>query len=120
MGTSPTSRLRLEHHTLFSVGVNVSYYPSGGFDNAFFPGSIDEVAVFNYALTASNIQAIYKSSINFSISIAPHSGGVQVTWPVGQLQSATNVTGPWSNVSGVSPLSVSATNKSLFYRAVNP
>jgi hypothetical protein len=107
---------------LFSIGKNVADPLAEGYDNGFFPGSIDEVATFNYALSASAITAIYKSSLNFSISITPQTNGYQVTWPVGQLQSATNVNGPWQNVPGaVSPLNVTNSGTTnTFYRAVNP
>ena len=106
---------------LFSIGKNVAYYPSGGYDNAFFPGSLDEVAAFDHALSASAIQAIYKASSSFSISIKPQGGGLQVIWPVGRLLSATNVNGPWTtNTGAVSPLSVTPTAARMFYRAFKP
>ena len=106
---------------LFSIGKNVAFWPSGGYDNAFFPGSLDEVAAFDHALPASAIQAIYHASPNFSISIANQGGGLQISWPVGHLESATNVSGPWQSVSGaVSPYSVTPNTPQQFYRAVNP
>jgi len=48
---------------LFSIGKNVSYYPSGGYDNAFFPGSLDEVAAFDHPLSSSQIQALYQTAV---------------------------------------------------------
>jgi len=106
---------------LFSIGKNVAYYPSGGYDNAFFPGSLDEVAAFDHALPASAIQGIYEAGLSFRISLTPQVGGLQVSWPVGHLESATNVTGPWGTVPGaVSPLSVTPNAIRKFYRAVNP
>jgi hypothetical protein len=106
---------------LFSIGKNVAYYPSGGYDNAFFPGSIDEVAAFDHALSASAIQAIYQAGVSFSISVTNQGGGLQISWPVGHLESATSVTGAWTPVPGaVSPYSVTPTAPQMFYRAVNP
>jgi hypothetical protein len=106
---------------LFSIGKNVAYYPSGGYDNAFFPGSIDEVAAFNHALSPSAIQAIYQASQSFTISITRQAGAIVVSWPAGELQSASKPNGPWQTVSGaVSPLTLSTNGKVQFYRAVNP
>jgi hypothetical protein len=102
----------------FSVGLDVAYPASGGVDNAFFPGSIDEVAVFDYPLSASAIQAIYQSSLNFSISITRQAGGVQISWPAGQLQSATSVSGPWQTMSGATSPLVVTPGATKFYRAV--
>ena len=36
---------------------------------------------------------------------------------LGKLQSADTLLGPWSNVTNISPYSVSATNAAEFYRA---
>ena len=44
-------------------------------------------------------------------------GNVVLTWPVGTLQSATNVSGPWGDVSGAtSPLTNPAVSSQGFYR----
>ena len=52
------------------------------------------------------------------VSIAPNgTGSVTVTWN-GTLQSASAVTGPYTNVTGASPLTVSTTGPAKFYRAV--
>ena len=48
---------------LFSIGKNVAYFPSGGYDNAFFPGSLDEVAAFDHPLSLSQIQALYQTAV---------------------------------------------------------
>jgi len=57
---------------LFSIGKNVSYYPSGGYDNAFFPGSLDEVAAFDHPLSSSQVQSLYQTAIVASVaSMAP-------------------------------------------------
>jgi hypothetical protein len=36
---------------------------------------------------------------------------------LGELQSATNILGPWNNVTSTSPYAVSAANGAKFYRA---
>jgi autotransporter-associated beta strand protein len=106
---------------VFSIGKNVAYYPESGYDNAFFPGSLDEVAAFSHALPASAIQALYQAALRFKINIVPQAGGLQVSWPVGHLESASSPTGHWATVTGaVSPLSVTPTDARKFYRAVSP
>jgi len=55
---------------LFSIGKNVSYFPSGGYDNAFFPGSLDEVAAFDHPLSSSQIQALYQTATVASVASA--------------------------------------------------
>jgi hypothetical protein len=37
------------------------------------------------------------------VNIQPLAGSVIVDWPVGTLQSATNLQGPWGDVSGAVP-----------------
>ena len=43
----------------FSIGKNVSTAPP---DPSFFPGSIDEVAAFDHALSASDVQSLYQAA----------------------------------------------------------
>ena len=103
--------------SLFSIGKNVSFAP----ENAFFPGNIDEVAVFDHALSASAVEGIYRAGTGFGLSISPQLGGFQIVWPVGHLESATNVSGPWQSEPGaVSPLSATPAGAMKFYRAVLP
>jgi len=58
---------------LVSIGKNVAYPTSleSGFDTAFFYGSLDEVATFNHALSASAIQAIYNVATGTVSAVAP-------------------------------------------------
>ena len=48
---------------VFSIGKDVSYSPAGGYDKAFFPGSLDEVAAFDHPLTAATVQALYQTAV---------------------------------------------------------
>jgi hypothetical protein len=104
---------------LFSIGKNVSNIPS---IPSFFPGSIDEVAAFDHVLSVSAIQDIYNGAgAGFSVSISWQGGSLQITWPVGQLESATNISGPWqSEPTAVSPWLVTPGGAKKFYRAVVP
>jgi hypothetical protein len=104
----------------FSIGKNVSNFPtvwSG------FPGSIDEVAAFDHALSASTIQALYMTGAGLGLSIAPLPGGsVQITWTAGHLESATSLSGPWQTETAAtaSPWTVTPAGAMKFYRAVWP
>jgi hypothetical protein len=72
-----------------------------------FAGQICEAAFFTNALTAVQIQTLYLSaiapareSLSFKTSTA---GSLQLNWNYGALQTATNVTGPYLDMTNVSP-----------------
>jgi hypothetical protein len=56
-----------------------------------------------------------------SLAIASAGAGeVQLSWNAGLLQSATNVSGPFSSLTNaVSPFIVPASNRQQFYRVLN-
>ena len=79
------------------------------------------MAAFNHALSASAVEGIYRAGTGFSLSISPQLGGLQIVWPVGHLESATNLSGPWgSEPAAASPWLVSPTSEQKYYRAVLP
>jgi len=80
-----------------------------------FDGSIDEVAVYNKALTVAQARLHYLASTELSISQS--NGNLYITWPVGTLQSSTSVTGPYANVIGAtSPYLVPTGGTQTYYR----
>ena len=85
-----------------------------------FNGLIDEVAVFNSALTQAQIQSLFANGSQLdSVQVGCQRAGanLNLTWPQGTLLQSTNVTGPWSRAStSASPLVVSPTNNVMFYR----
>jgi hypothetical protein len=85
-----------------------------------FNGLIDEVAVFNYALTPAQIQSLFANGSQLdSVQVGCQSNGgyMSLTWPQGTLLQSSNLAGPWSRAStSASPLVVSPTNNSMFYR----
>jgi hypothetical protein len=85
-----------------------------------FNGILDEVAVFNYALTLSQIQSLFANGNQLSqvnVGMQKSGANVNLTWPQGTLLQATNLAGPWSRASSsASPLIVAPTNQSMFYR----
>lgn len=87
-------------------------------DNAFgdWDGGFEDLAIYNYVLNPLQIQEHF---LNTTYLTAVKSGtNVVISWPAGTLQSATNVSGPYSNVGGASsPYTNSASVSShLFYR----
>ena len=84
-----------------------------------FVGTIDEVAIYNYALSASQVQLHYSVGTNGPVSMTATPSGHKVilTWPLGTLQSASAATDTFTNVSGaVSPMTNSTSNGMQFYR----
>jgi hypothetical protein len=82
-----------------------------------FQGDIDDVAVYNTALSAQQVQNHYLNTTHMSAVISGHN--LVVTWGAGTLQSAASPAGPYSNV-GVnvtSPYTNTVSSAPLFFRA---
>jgi hypothetical protein len=78
---------------------------------------IENQAVGGGSLLVDNVRVL----MPFSVSITPHPAGLEIVWPVGHLQSATNVSGPWQNEpDAVSPWLETPSGAMKFYRAVLP
>jgi hypothetical protein len=85
-----------------------------------FNGSIDEVAVFNYALSPTQLGNLYSlvGPAAVTLSIANTGPNLVVSWnpAQGTLLEATNLAGPWNTNLSTSPYTVPATNPATFYR----
>lgn len=66
-----------------------------------FAGIVDEVAVYNTALTASQIASHYSAAC--PLTITRSAGNVTVNWCSGTLQAAGTVTGTYTNVAAANP-----------------
>ena len=86
-------------------------------DNAFNPflGTIDDVAVYNKALTAQQIQNHFANSTR--LTIVKSGSSVVITWPTGTLQAAGAVNGSYTNVIGATSPYTNSIGAKLFYRA---
>jgi hypothetical protein len=90
-----------------------------------FAGQVCEVAIFNSALTPTQIQQIYNSAlppvtVTPTISVTGSGNNVTITYAV-TLLSSTNVNGQYQPVPGaVSPYTTPATNAQQFYRSSSP
>ena len=82
--------------------------------------SLDEVAVYNYALSSTQVQAHHSSGTNsmVTLSIQPSNGQLILNWPNGGvLQSASQAAGPYSDITNaVPPIMVAPTGQQGFYR----
>jgi hypothetical protein len=89
-----------------------------------FVGYVNDVAIYNYALSANEIAAQYVAgggipSVPF-ISIGSSGGNIVITY-TGTLLSSTNVAGPYNPVAGAtSPYTNAPSNAQMLYRASYP
>jgi len=88
----------------------------GSPDFRIFNGSIDEVAVFNYAFTPAQVLSLYNSGIGVSLTIQKVGANVQLTWPQGTLLEANSVTGPYLTNTATSPYTFGPTGTMKFFR----
>ncbi|HZV36934.1 MAG TPA: LamG-like jellyroll fold domain-containing protein, partial [Verrucomicrobiae bacterium] len=80
-----------------------------------FSGFIANVAVFNKALSASQIAGLYNGTV--TVTIQRSGGNVIVSWPSGKLLQAPTVNGPWTtNNAATSPYTVPASGASQFFK----
>jgi hypothetical protein len=95
--------------TVFAWRTPVDFQP--------FSGSMDDIAVYNKALTPAQIQNHFLNTTHLSITAS--GTNMIVSWPAGTLQSSTNVNGPYFDVSAATAPaytnSISGTKK--FFRA---
>ena len=81
-----------------------------------FAGAIDEVAIYNKALSPSAIAAHYSAAqtVPVTLNIELSSGKPTITWSSGTLQQANSLSGPWADVpSATSPYSASHNHQRL-------
>jgi hypothetical protein len=119
------------HDFLANGTWNSEWYALG--DLLHFDGTVDEVAMYNTALSEDRVKAHYQAGITEvpletgtggggsggvpTISVArAAAGSIQIEFS-GTLQSAPSVTGPWTDVGGASPASISTSEGARFFRA---
>lgn len=88
-----------------------------------FVGAIDEVAVYDKALSAARVQALYTTGVSgavvtpASLTIARNGSNVVLTWTGGTLQQADAITGSFSDVgAATSPLTVTPAGAGKYYK----
>ena len=101
----------------FTANSYVGWDTAGGAIGRRWTGNIDEVMVFDRALSAVEINALYLGVPgSATLTIVPSGSNVQLTWPGGTLLEATAVTGPWTTNSATSPYTAPAAAAQKFYR----
>ena len=80
-----------------------------------FQGTMDDTAIYKYALTPQQIQNHFQNTTHLSITSL--GGNIVISWPTGTLQSAPAVTGPYTPVSGAtSPYTNAIGGTQKFFR----
>jgi hypothetical protein len=112
-----------------AVSSNYPFNIGGGgiFDDSgnFFFGEIDDVAVFDVALQSVEIKQIADGLSPLTappaeapvISVINNGDGTVTVTFEGTLQTAQVVNGPWTDVNGVSPLTITTDGEAVFGRA---
>jgi hypothetical protein len=78
---------------------------------------LSDMAIFYSALSPSNIYKLYLAAVGTLITTTNASGNLVLSWPIGTLQAAGQVTGAYTNVPGVtSPYTVPNNAPQKFYR----
>jgi len=100
---------------VFRMGAGKSENPDGDY---FLDGNVDEVAYYTNALSPAKILTHYALVVKpVTLSIAQIPGAVVLTWSSGTLESATNVAGIYTTVTGAtSPHANSVTGPGKFFR----
>lgn len=111
--------------------------------NRTFNGKMDEVAVFNYTMSASQVQQLYTAATTVPVTVNPNPTNIvfsaannqlTLSWPADhtgwQLQAQTNsvqvgISTNWVNVSGTTVtnkiiIPINLTNGTVFYRLEYP
>ena len=83
-----------------------------------FDGTVDEAAVYDYALSPAQIRAHYANVPTLKVSTTP---SLTLTWPVGTLQRADTVSGTYTDVpAATSPYSPPLNTAQGFFRVQVP
>jgi hypothetical protein len=98
----------------FSIGNKVSNFPD---IPSYFPGKIDEVAAFDHALSASDVQSLYNLAAAVILNIKRSGASLELQWSHGTLMQADTVNGLYTPVNGASsPWPMSPAGAKKFYR----
>ena len=109
----------------------IDHSPGNSF-TAFFTGLIYDVRIYDVALDPGQQAYVGETppapptltAPTFASSVIPASGGnpakFVLSWSDGNLQSATNILGPWSIVTTTSPYTNNMTSQQMFFRVNIP
>ena len=84
-----------------------------------FDGTIDDTAIYNYALTPQQVYLHY--IVATKIAIAKSGKNIVLTWPTGVLQQSSTLTGTYTDIgSATSPYTNSISGAQSYYRVRVP
>jgi len=113
---SRASTLPADNGFTFKIGGGGIFDAAGNY----FKGQIDEVAVFDQALSSEKICTLYHTAVGLRLAFTAAPGGLTLTWACGTLQYTDALLGigtVWTDVPGaVSPYPVTPGNPQRFYR----
>jgi hypothetical protein len=119
-GTGLQSATNVAAHAAqtFDSASYVGWDTAGGNIGRRWTGGVDEMMIFNRALSPVEVNALYLGVPgSATLTIVPSGSHVILTWPGGKLLEATSLTGPWvTNNAAASPYTVSAAGAGKFYR----
>jgi len=85
----------------------------------FFQGSVDEVAIYDYALTPSQVARHFLTAAGqpAALSITRNEGQAVLHWNAGQLEEATDLAGPWQPLpAAIPPYQTERSGAQKFFR----
>jgi len=85
-------------------------------DFRIFNGSIDEVALFNYAFTPAEVLSLFNAATSVTLNISKVGSNVRLTWPQGTLLEAPDLSGPWTTNLNASPYTFAPSGTKKFFR----
>jgi hypothetical protein len=95
----------------------VGWDTAGGATGRRWTGAIDEVMLFNQALSPADINALYAGlPAQVMVNLARSGNRLVLTWPRGTLLEATNIIGPWVTNNAASPYTNSPSDEVKFYK----
>ena len=118
ISAAATGSLASDANANLFLGGNADFTVVGG-NEAYFAGALAHAAFFTNALAATDVRHLYDlASATPTISLARSGNQLVITY-TGTLLSSTNVSGPYSTVTGASPPSYTTlpTNAQTYYRA---
>jgi hypothetical protein len=89
-------------------------------EGTFFLGDLDEVAVYDYALAPEQVARHYGLPTAPTLEIAREATQLKITWSQGLLLEASEITGPWTTNTAVSPYLLTPSGTRQFFRVLVP
>jgi hypothetical protein len=114
----------------WSIGAINNFFSNSG-PGAYFDGAINNVAIYDYALTAGMVKQHYQvgltgqgsdsipTTVAIQSSVQASGTSIVMTWSNGYLQQATSLQGPWTYVAGAtSPdtIAANASESAMYFR----